>query len=92
MAGKQRKYTAEERNKIADALSALPEKPAAERPQTTTELLQALKPKIKEAQDKGYTLDEVTELLKNNGISISLSTLKAAYKSTKKVATKSKTA
>lgn len=90
MAGKQRKYTAEQREKVANALSALPEKPVAERPQTTTELLQALKPQIKEAQDKGYTLDEVAELLKNNGISISLSTLKSSFKPAKKNAVKPK--
>lgn len=84
MAGKQRKYTAEQRDKVASALSALPDKPASERPQTTAELLQSLKPKIKEAQDKGYTLDEVAELLKNNGLSISLSTLKSSFKPAKK--------
>jgi hypothetical protein len=84
MAGKQRKYTADQRDKVANALSALPEKPAAERPQTTAELLQALKPQIKAAQEKGYTLDEVAELLKNNGISIRLSTLKSSFKPAKK--------
>ncbi|HMY90778.1 MAG TPA: hypothetical protein PLM85_09020 [Nitrosomonas sp.] len=90
MAGKQRTYTAEQREIAATALSALPDKPAAERPQTTAELLQALKPQIRTAQEKGYTLDEVAELLKNNGISISLSTLKSSFKPTKKNAVKPK--
>lgn len=90
MAGKQRTYTAEQRDKVATALSALPEKPAAERQQTTAELLQALKPQIRAAQEKGYTLDEVADLLKNNGITISLSTLKSAYKTAKKTTAKTK--
>lgn len=92
MAGKQRTYTAEQREMAATALSALPDKPAAERPQTTAELLQSLKPQLKEAKDKGYTLDELAEILKNNGITISLSTLKSSFKTAKKGAAKSKTA
>lgn len=92
MAGKQRTYTAEQREMAETALSALPEKPVAERPQTTAELLHSLKPKLKEAKDKGYTLDELAEILRNNGITISLSTLKSSLKTAKKVATKSKTA
>lgn len=90
MAGKQRTFTQDQIDKAASVLTSLPEKPAAERPKTTTETLESLKPTIKEATAKGYTLDEIAELLKNAGITVSLSTIKAAVKVAKKSSPKSK--
>ncbi len=90
MAGKQRTYTQEQIDKAASILSNLPEKPAAERPKTTAETLESLKPIIKEATAKGYTLDEIAQLLKNAEITVSLSTIKAAVKVAKKSSQKSK--
>lgn len=78
MAGKQRTFSPEIREKISTALDQLPEKPKEEREQTTTELVAALKLKIKAAQAKGYTLTEIVDLFKQSGAKISLSTVKAS--------------
>ncbi|KPY60998.1 MULTISPECIES: hypothetical protein [Pseudomonas syringae group] len=78
MAGKQRTFAPEIREKIGTALDQLPEKPKEAREQTTTELVGALKTKIKAAQAKGYTLTEIVELFKQSGAKISLSTVKAS--------------
>lgn len=86
MAGKQRTFDKETRIKIEGALDNLPEKPKAERALTTKELVSELKSKIKAAQVKGYTLEEIVELFKQNGAQISLSTVKASLKGTTKKA------
>lgn len=78
MAGKQRTFAPEIREKISTALDKLPEKPKEAREQTTTELVNALKVKIKAAQAKGYTLNEIVDLFKESGANISLSTVKAS--------------
>lgn len=87
MAGKQRTFDKETRIKIEGVLDNLPEKPKAERALTTKELVGELKAKIKAAQAKGYTLEEIVELFKQNGAQISLSTVKASLKGTTKKAT-----
>lgn len=86
MAGKQRTFDKETRIKIEGILDNLPEKPKAERALTTKELVSELKGKIKAAQAKGYTLEEVVDLFKKNGAQISLSTIKASLKGTAKKA------
>lgn len=86
MAGKQRTFDKETRIKIEGVLDNLPEKPKAERALTTRELVSELKAKIKAAQAKGYTLEEIVELFKQNGAQISLSTVKASLKGTSKKA------
>jgi len=86
MAGKQRTFDKETRIKIEGVLDNLPEKPKAERALTTKELVSELKGKIKAAQSKGYTLQEIVELFKQNGAQISLSTVKDALKVTTKKA------
>jgi hypothetical protein len=86
MAGKQRTFDKETRIKIEGVLDNLPEKPKAERALTTKELVSELKGKIKAAQSKGYTLQEIVELFKKNGAQISLSTVKDALKVTTKKA------
>lgn len=86
MAGTKRTFDKETRIKIEGVLDNLPEKPKAERALTTKELLSELKGKIKAAQSKGYTLQEIVELFKQNGAQISLSTVKDALKVTTKKA------
>jgi len=86
MAGKQRTFDKETRIKIEGVLDNLPEKPKAERALTTKELVSELKAKIKAAQAKGYTLEEIVELFKQNGAQISLSTVKESLKVTAKKA------
>lgn len=56
MAGKQKTFDQETRQKIEATLDNLPEKPKSERPLTTKELVTELRTKIRAAQAKGYTL------------------------------------
>ncbi len=80
MAGKQKTFGQETRKKIEATLDNLPEKPKAERALTTKELVTELRGKIRAAQAKGYTLDEIVELFKRDGAQISLSSVKSALK------------
>ena len=76
MAGKQKTFDQETRQKIEATLDNLPEKPKSERPLTTKELVTELRTKIRAAQAKGYTLEEIIELFKREGAQISLSIVK----------------
>ena len=80
MAGKQKTFDQETRHKIEATLDNLPEKPKSERPLTTKELVTELRTKIRAAQAKGYTLEEIVELFKREGAQISLSSVKSALK------------
>lgn len=80
MAGKQKTFTQEVRQKIEATLDNLPEKPKSERPLTTKELVAELRTKIRAAQAKGYTLEEIVEIFKREGAQISLSSVKSALK------------
>ena len=80
MAGKQKTFDQETRQKIEATLDNLPEKPKSERPLTTKELVTELRTKIRAAQAKGYTLEEIIELFKREGAQISLSSVKSALK------------
>ena len=80
MAGKQKTFDQETRQKIEATLDNLPEKPKSERPLTTKELVTELRTKIRAAQAKGYTLEEIDELFKREGAQISLSSVKNALK------------
>ena len=80
MAGKQKTFNQETRKKIEATLDSLPEKPKVERARTTKELVTELRGKIRAAQAKGYTLDEIVELFKRDGAQISLSSVKSALK------------
>ena len=80
MAGKQKTFDQETRQKIEATLDSLPEKPKSERPLTTKELVTELRTKIRAAQAKGYTLEEIVELFKREGAQISLSSVKSALK------------
>ena len=80
MAGKQKTFDQETRQKIEATLDNLPEKPKSERPLTTKELETERRTKIRAAQAKGYTLEEIVELFKREGAQISLSSVKSALK------------
>lgn len=80
MAGKQKTFDQQTRQKIEATLDNLPEKPKNERPLTTKELVTELRTKIRAAQCKGYTLEEIVELFKNTGAQVSLSSVKSALK------------
>jgi len=83
MAGRARTYTKEVSQKAADALRSLPPKPPAERPLSASDLIKQLKPEITAAINNGYTLQEVVENLKKNGITVGLSTLKSGLRGMK---------
>ena len=67
MAGKQKTYDQETRQKLEATLDNLPEKPKSERPLSTKELVTELRTKIRAAQAKGYTLEEVVEFMDQGG-------------------------
>lgn len=92
MAGRQKTFSPEVKQKIEDVLDNLPEKPKAERPVTTRELVAELKAKIRAAQAKGYTLEEIVEMFKKNGAQISLSTVKTALRTPRRPAKTAQTA
>ena len=92
MAGRQKTFSPEVKQNIEDVLDNLPEKPKAERPVTTRELVADLKVKIRAAQAKGYTLEEIVDMFKNNGAQISLSTVKTALRTPQRPAKTAKTA
>lgn len=89
MAGKQKTFDQDTKAKIENALDSLPDKPPAERPITSRELITSLRTKIRAAQAKGYTLAEIVDLFKSAGAPVSMSTIKAALKgsSTRRKAT-----
>lgn len=82
MAGKQKTFDQETRQKIEATLDNLPEKPKSERPLSTKELVTELRTKIRAAQAKGYTpaLEEVVGMFRQAGAQISLSSVKSALK------------
>ncbi len=80
MAGKQRTYDKTTRERVEKLLDELPEKPKSERALTTRELVAELKSKIRAAQAKGYTLEEIAQHFQQAGATISVSTIKSALK------------
>lgn len=80
MAGRQKTFSPEIKDKIESLLDNLPEKPKSARPVTTKELVTELKTKIRAAQSKGYTLEEIVEMFKKGGAQISMSTVKTALR------------
>lgn len=84
MAGKSKSFTIESRNNVASILTALPEKPKAERALAAKDIVASLKAEIKAAQAKGYTIEEIVQSFKQGGVDIGLTTLKTALKQPKK--------
>jgi len=82
MAGSKRTHAPGIAHKIESLLDNLPEKPKAERPLTTNELVTEIRAKIRLAATKGYTADELVEIFKQAGAQVSISTIKKALKST----------
>lgn len=80
MAGKQRTFDQDTKRKIESILDGLPEKPKSERALTTKELVGEMRAKIRAAQAKGYTLEEIVEMFKQGGAQLSLSSIKSALK------------
>lgn len=83
MASKLKKFTVASRDKVAQLLADLPEKPKEERGMQTRELITSLTAEIHAAQAKGYTIEEIVNLFKSGGIDIGMTTFKASVKSPK---------
>lgn len=86
MVGKSKSFTIESRNNVASILTALPEKPKAERALAAKYIVASLKAEIKAAQAKGYTIEEIVQSFKQGGVDIGLTTLKTALKQPRKKA------
>lgn len=80
MAGKQKTYKVELVEKLKSILEAVPEKPKSEKEMSTSAALASLKSQIKSLQAKGYTLEEIVAIFKENGVDAGISTLKNAVK------------
>lgn len=61
---------------IAKTLQAAPKLPPGERVLTTREAVAKLTPQIRGMQRRGYTLDQVAEVLKKQGLALKVATLK----------------
>ncbi|RQS25599.1 hypothetical protein DIE03_25085 [Burkholderia sp. Bp8992] len=64
----------------ARRLDALPPKPAHEHHVTVREAVNAMRPQISGAQQKGYTFEEIVQELAEEGVDISASTLRYAMR------------
>ncbi|AWV05319.1 hypothetical protein DM992_36200 [Burkholderia sp. JP2-270] len=73
-----KRFTQAQWDAVARRLDALPPKPAHEHHVTVREAVNAMRPQIDAAQQKGYTFEEIVQQLSNEGVDISASTLRYA--------------
>ncbi|WP_217591348.1 hypothetical protein [Burkholderia sp. GbtcB21] len=71
-------FTQAQWDAVARRLDALPPKPAHEHHVTVREAVNAMRPQINGAQQKGYTFEEIVQQLAEEGFDISASTLRYA--------------
>ncbi|KVG60125.1 hypothetical protein [Burkholderia territorii] len=79
-----KRFTQAQWDAAARRLDALSDKPAHEHHVTVRDAVQSMQPQIRGAQQKGYTLDEIIQQLAEEGIDISVSTLRYAMQRTAK--------
>ena len=79
------KITTEQLDQIAAKLKSAP--PVA-RPMSTTDALRRLAPSLKQMRARGYTIDQIADMLKAEGLSASPATLKRVLSSPKRAAPK----
>ncbi|MBL3961026.1 hypothetical protein H3O04_00730 [Burkholderia sp. KCJ3K979] len=72
---------------FASALDALPEKPDAERNVSVREAMKEMRARVRAAQAKGYTLEQIAEQAKPHGIDITAGTIRYALRAAGKGAT-----
>jgi hypothetical protein len=65
---------------FASALDALPEKPDAERNVSVREAMKDIRARVRAAQAKGYTLEQIAEQAKPHGIDITAGTIRYALR------------
>ncbi|MGY6258259.1 hypothetical protein ACXIVK_32855 [Paraburkholderia caledonica] len=71
-----RVYTKSQWEAFARALDALPEKPDAERGVTVRDAMKDMRARVRAAQAKGYTLEQIAEQAKSLGIDITAGTIR----------------
>jgi hypothetical protein len=79
----EKQWTVKDANALKDALKNVPPKPVEERPVTRREVINMVADEIRELRQKGYTLEEIAEILKTKGCSIEPKTLKNAIRARK---------
>lgn len=64
------------KEKIAEVEAKLKSMPPIIKEMTLADAVKKLAPSIRKLQDKGYSLEQITEILKDDGINITQSSLK----------------
>jgi hypothetical protein len=75
-----RVYTKSQWEAFACALDALPEKPEAEHGVTVRDAMKDMRARVRAAQAKGYTLEQIAEQAKPHGIDITAGTIRYALR------------
>ncbi|MDT8835817.1 hypothetical protein ParKJ_00130 [Paraburkholderia fungorum] len=75
-----RVYTKSQWEAFARALDALPEKPEAEHGVTVRDAMKDMRARVRAAQAKGYTLEQIAEQAKPHGIDITAGTIRYALR------------
>ena len=77
-------YTKSQWEAFGRALDALPEKPDTERGVTVRDAMKDMRVRVRTAQAKGYTLDQIAEQAQRHGLDITAGTIRYALRSTGK--------
>ncbi|CAM2191001.1 hypothetical protein [Burkholderia cepacia] len=77
-------YTKSQWEAFARALDALPEKPDTERGVTVRDAMKDMCVRVRTAQAKGYTLEQIAEQAQQQGLDITAGTIRYAMRSTGK--------
>ncbi|MEW6346609.1 MAG: hypothetical protein AB1704_38745 [Pseudomonadota bacterium] len=75
-----RVYTKSQWEAFAHTLDALPEKPEAEHGVTVRDAMKDMRARVRAAQAKGYTLEQIAEQAKSHGIDITAGTIRYALR------------
>ncbi|MEM5343666.1 hypothetical protein [Paraburkholderia azotifigens] len=77
-------YTKSQWEAFGRALDALPEKPDTERGVTVRDAMKDMRARVRTAQAKGYTLEQIAEQAQRQGLDITAGTIRYALRSTGK--------
>ena len=77
-------YTKSQWEAFARTLDALPEKPDTERGMTVRDAMKDMRVRVRTAQAKGYTLEQIAEQARQQGLDITAGTIRYALRSTGK--------
>ncbi|MBR8206903.1 hypothetical protein [Burkholderia vietnamiensis] len=77
-------YTKSQWEAFGRALDALPEKPDTERGVTVRDAMKDMRVRVRTAQAKGYTLEQIAEQAQRQGLDITAGTIRYALRSTGK--------